>query len=117
MSFTYIKFKAAMDHQGFDRSALPYRAWWQPWAAYYALTGCVVMAFVGGYTVFLKGNWDVTTFIFSYAMIGVVPVLFVGWKLIKGTKWMKPGEIELTKDQPEIEEYERNYVPSPPRYV
>jgi amino acid transporter len=28
------------------------------------------MAFVGGWTVFLPGNWDVPTFLFSYAMLG-----------------------------------------------
>lgn len=44
------------------------------------------MAFVSGYTVFLPGNWDVPTFLFSYTMIGLVPVLFVLWKVIKKTK-------------------------------
>lgn len=44
------------------------------------------MAFVGGYTVFVDDNWDVPTFLFSYTMIGVLPLLFVGWKLIHRTK-------------------------------
>lgn len=43
------------------------------------------MAFVGGYTVFVDDNWDIPTFLFSYAMIGIVPVLFVAWKLIHRT--------------------------------
>ena len=43
------------------------------------------MAFVQGYTVFLPGKWDVTTFIFSYAMIGVLLVLFVVWKVLHKT--------------------------------
>ena len=43
------------------------------------------MAIVQGYTVFLPGQWDVTTFIFSYAMIGVLPVLFVVWKVVYKT--------------------------------
>lgn len=43
------------------------------------------MAFVGGYTVFVDDNWDVPTFLFSYTMIGVVPLLFVVWKLIHRT--------------------------------
>lgn len=115
MSFTYIKFRKAMIAQNFDKSKLPYRAWWQPFAAWYAFTGCVIMTFVGGYTVFLKGNWDVTTFIFSYAMVGVVPILFVGWKIIKRTKWINPMEANLEQDQPEIEAYERTYIPVPPK--
>ena len=73
------------------------------------------MTFVGGYTVFLPGMWDVPTFLFSYTMIGVFPLLFLGWKMTKKTKWMRSEEIDLQKDLPEIEEYTRNYVETPPR--
>ena len=48
---------------------------------YYAFTATFVMAFVGGYTVFLPGLWDTPSFIFSYAMIGILPVLYVYWKI------------------------------------
>jgi len=75
------------------------------------------MTFVGGYTVFLPGMWSIPTFLFSYTMIGVFPVLFVTWKLLKKTRWMKPEEVDLYKDVEEIEEYTRNYVPKPPRSV
>ncbi|KAG9783424.1 amino acid permease, partial [Aureobasidium melanogenum] len=115
MSFTYIKFKRALDVQRVDRNTLPYKSWWQPFSAYYALVGCSVMAFVGGYTVFLPGNWDVPTFLFSYTSVAVFPILFVGWKLYKKTKWLKPEEVDLRKDLDDIEEYERTYVPREPR--
>lgn len=62
---TYIRFHAALRAQGVSRDTLPYRALLQPYAAWYALAGCSVMAFVGGYTVFLPGNWDVPSFLFS----------------------------------------------------
>lgn len=115
MAFTFIKFKKALEAQGIDRNQLPYKSWWQPFSAYYALTGCFIMTFVGGYPVFLSGYWDLPTFFFSYTMIGVFPVLFLGWKLVKKTKWLKPHEVDLRKDLDEIEEYERNYVPRPPK--
>ena len=115
MAFTYIKFKQALDAQGIDRNTLPHKSWWQPFSAYYALTGCFIMTFVGGYSVFLPGFWSVPTFLFSYTMIAVFPILFFGWKFIKKTKWLKPHEVDLRKDLDEIEEYERNYVPTPPR--
>lgn len=54
-----------MDAQGLDRNTLPYKAYLMPFAAYYGLTGTFIMAFVGGYTVFLKGQWDVPSFLFS----------------------------------------------------
>lgn len=75
------------------------------------------MAFVGGYPVFLPGQWDVPTFLFSYFMIGLFPILFFGWKLLKGSKWRKPEEVDLKGEVAEIDEYTRNYVPTPPRYV
>ncbi|KAL2256839.1 hypothetical protein VTK26DRAFT_1044 [Humicola hyalothermophila] len=62
---TYLCFHRALKAQGIDRASLPYRGWLQPYAAWYALAGCSIMAFVGGYTVFLPGNWDIPTFFFS----------------------------------------------------
>lgn len=97
------------------------------------------MTFVGGYTVFLPGMWsvsplrillaswiertnfmtgawDVPTFLFSYAMVGVFPIIFIGWKTVKKTKWLKPHEVILrTQEVEEIEEYTRNYVERPPK--
>lgn len=50
-------------------------------------------------------------------MIGVTPLLYIGWKLIKGTKIYKAEEIDLLKDLDGIEEYQRAYVPSKAKYV
>lgn len=50
-------------------------------------------------------------------MIGVFPVLFVGWKLVKKSKWRGPLEVDLRMGVEEIEEYTRNYVPTPPKYM
>ena len=65
----------------------------------------------------MPGQWDVPTFLFSYFMIGLFPILFFGWKLLKGSKWRKPEEVDLKGEVAEIDEYTRNYVPTPPRYV
>lgn len=55
MSFTFIAWKKACDAQGLDRNSLPHKSFWQPFSAWYALVGCFIMTFVGGYTVFLPG--------------------------------------------------------------
>ena len=65
MCFTYIRFHKALKAQGISRDTLPYKAMLMPYAAYFGLTGCFVMTFVGGYPVFLPGQWDVPTFLFS----------------------------------------------------
>ena len=101
----------ACQAQSLSRDSLPYKGWGQPFVAWYALTGTFIMTFVGGYTVFLPGNWDIPTFLFSYTMVGVFPVLFVGWKLVKRTRWRKAEEVDLIKDLDEIEDYTRKYVP------
>ncbi|KAF2495845.1 amino acid transporter [Lophium mytilinum] len=113
MCFTFIRFKKACDAQRLNRNTLPYKSFGQPFAAYYGLTGCFVMTFVGGYPVFLKGQWDLPTFLFSYMMIFVFPVLYIGWKLIKKTKFKSPMEVDLYQDLEEIEEYTKNFVPTP----
>ncbi|GAB7348428.1 hypothetical protein MBLNU459_g6851t3 [Dothideomycetes sp. NU459] len=117
MCATFLCWKRACDAQGLDRSSLPYKGWGQPYVAWYGLVGCLVMAFVGGYTVFLPGNWDVPTFLFSYFMIGLFPVLFVGWKLLKKTKWKTTLQVDLKGEVEEIEEYQRHFVPTPPKNV
>ncbi|EGC41999.1 amino acid permease [Histoplasma capsulatum var. duboisii H88] len=115
VAFTYTRFMKALDAQGVSRDSLPYKGFFQPYLAYYACAGTLIMAFVGGYTVFLPGNWSIPTFLFSYTMIGLCPVLFFGWKLSKKTKWFKPHEVDLFKDVAEIDEYTKNFVPTPPR--
>lgn len=69
MCFTFIRFYNACKVQGLDRDTLPYKGMLQPYAAYYGLVCTFIMTFVGGYTVFLKGMWDVPSFLFSYLMV------------------------------------------------
>ena len=114
---TFLCWRRALRAQNISLDSLPYKAIWQPGAAYVGMICTLVMAFVGGYTVFLPGQWDVPTFLFSYFMIGLFPVLFFWWKLIKKSKWRKPEEVDLKGEVAEIDEYTRNYVPTPPRYA
>jgi amino acid transporter len=50
-------------------------------------------------------------------MIFAYPILFFGYKLVRKTKVHKPEEVDLFKGLDEIEEYQRNYIPTPPRYA
>ncbi|KAF1911701.1 amino acid permease/ SLC12A domain-containing protein [Ampelomyces quisqualis] len=113
MCFTFLRFYKACQAQGLDRNTLPYKGILQPYAAWYGLITTFVMTFVGGYTVFLEGMWDVPSFLFSYLMVFLFPVLFIGWKLMKRTKWLKPHQVDLVTDLAEIEDYHRNYVEKP----
>ncbi|KAL9590667.1 MAG: hypothetical protein Q9203_000529 [Teloschistes exilis] len=114
IAFTYTRFKKACDVQGLSRDTLPYKGRWQPFLAWYAFSGCITMVFLNGYSVFIHGNWKITNFFFSYTMVGLFPVLYFGWKILKRTECIKAENIDLHKDVEEIEEYTRNFVPGPP---
>jgi amino acid transporter len=68
MCFTFLRFYKACQVQGLDRDTLPYKGYFQPYAAWYGLITTFIMTFVGGYTVFLEGQWNVPAFLFSYLM-------------------------------------------------
>ncbi|KAF8077701.1 general amino acid permease AGP2 [Lyophyllum atratum] len=111
ISFTYIRFHKALKSQGISRDSLPHKSYWQPFCGYYGLVGTLTMAFVGGYTVFLPGRWDVPTFLFSYAMIGIVPALFLLWKVIHKTTWRHPASVSFFEEErTEVDQYEESYT-------
>ncbi|KAF2739881.1 hypothetical protein EJ04DRAFT_456393 [Polyplosphaeria fusca] len=113
MTITFIRFYKACKIQGLNRDHLPYKGWLQPYAAYYGLIGTTIMALVGGYNVFLIGNWSVADFLFSYMVVFLFPVVYLGWKLIKRTKIVRLDQMDLYGNMEEIEVYENNYVPMP----
>ncbi|PHH78696.1 hypothetical protein CDD80_6434 [Ophiocordyceps camponoti-rufipedis] len=114
---TYLFFHRALKAQGIGRRHLPYRARFMPYAAWYGLVGTSIMAFVGGYKVFLPlpGFWNIPDFLFSYAMIPTFPILYFAWKFTHKTQVHKPEQVDLFKGLAAIDEYERQYIPQPPR--
>ncbi|KAF5357757.1 hypothetical protein D9756_001328 [Leucocoprinus leucothites] len=109
VAFTYTRFYTALKKQEISRDTLPHKSFWQPFSAYYALAGTLTMAFVGGYTVFLPGNWDIPSFLFSYTMIAICPILFISWKIIHKTKWRNLEKVDFfEKERHDIDQYERS---------
>lgn len=103
---TYIRFHQACKAQAFDRSKLPYCGRFQPWCAYLALVWEVLIIFCYGYKSF--NPFTPSAFVTAYTMPMLVPILFVGWKVIKSTKWLKPEEVDLTWEAPLITAYEES---------
>jgi yeast amino acid transporter len=44
-------------------------------------------------------------------MVFAFPILYLGYKFIRRTPFIKAADADLVKNLDEIEEYERNYVP------
>lgn len=110
---TYLCFYRACKAQGLDRKTLPYCGWFQPYSAWIALVFLTCVVFTYGYSVFLPGHWKIDDFFSYYTMVGVAPVLYVFWKLLKRTDLVSKHEADLLWDAPIIDAYERTFL-SPP---
>ncbi|ROV90964.1 hypothetical protein VSDG_07733 [Cytospora chrysosperma] len=106
MALTYLFFYRALKVQGIDRNTLPYRGWFQPYGAWIGLVGMTLVVGCYGYETFLPGNWDVGTFFSYYTMVFLAVVTYIGWKILKRTKVVKPEEADLVWDKPIIDAYE-----------
>ena len=102
--WTYLAFYRACKEQGFDRSKLSYTGWFQPYSAWIGLVWMLVIVTCYGYTCFKP--WSVTGFFTHYTMQLFDLVLFLGWKLIKRTRFLSPKEIDLAWEAPAITAYE-----------
>jgi len=109
MSFTFVFFHRAVKAQGLNRDNFTFKSWFQPYTAIFGLISAFVMIWVGGYQVFLKGKWNIETFLFSYLAVFVDIILYIFWKLFKRCKWRKPEEVDLISGLKEIEDHEREY--------
>lgn len=111
MSITYIFFYRACMAQGIDRRKFPYVGYFQPYGAWIALVLQTIVLMTYGYSAFKP--WSVSKFFANYTMQFVAPLLFIGWKLFKRTKFVKPEEADIIWDRPVIEAYEASLTEPP----
>jgi amino acid transporter len=109
MCTIYIYFYRALKAQGISRDTLPYKGWGQPYVAVAGVVLFSVTLAIYGYTTFY--SFDVGTFFTYYAMCFVCIVLWVGFKLVKRSKFVKPEEADLVWERPMIDAYEASIDP------
>ncbi|SPO29977.1 probable general amino acid permease [Ustilago trichophora] len=93
--FNHIRLKTALKRQGIPASELPWNNTWTLYSSYAALVMCLIILFTGGFRVFTTGGWNANSFVSSYLDIPLVIAFFLGWKLIKKTKWVKLEDLPL----------------------
>lgn len=105
ISFTYIRFHKGMKAQSIDRNSLPYKSRFNNGAAaaWYALVLITIILFFSSYSVFLHDHWDAPTFVTNYLPVFVFPVMWLGYKLIKRTKFHHVNEMDFISNLDEIE--------------
>ncbi|KAI6801886.1 putative amino acid permease [Hortaea werneckii] len=111
MCVTYIFFYRACKVQGVDRNEFKYTGYFQPYGAWIALIWLLHVVLCFGYTSFYP--WNINSFFSTYVMVGVAPILFIFWKVIKRTKFVKPHEADLVWDRPVIDAYEETFYGPP----
>jgi amino acid transporter len=100
-----------MKVQNFDRSKLPYIGWFQPYSAWIGLVWMVFIVFTYGYSSFKP--WSLDNFWIYYTMLVAAPVLFIFWKVIHKTKFVKSSELDLVWEAPVISAYEQTFYEPP----
>ncbi|KAJ7599092.1 general amino acid permease AGP2 [Mycena floridula] len=116
MSLSYIKFYHALKAQGINRKTLPYRGFGQPYCAYFSLVATSGMTLLMGCLVFVSGQWNTSSFLFSYTAVIVFPLVFGIYKFAKGTKWVKAVNVDFfNRERQLVDEHERDLAPENPR--
>ncbi|KAL7622541.1 hypothetical protein AAE478_008048 [Parahypoxylon ruwenzoriense] len=111
MSITYICFYRAVKAQGYDRKSLPYCGWFQPYCGWIAAVFFICVVGSYGYTTF--NPFDAEAFFGCYAMTILSIILYIFWKLFKGTKFIKPEEVDLVWERPSVDAYENTITEAP----
>ncbi|KAH6673369.1 putative arginine permease [Halenospora varia] len=91
----HIRLHQGLKRQQIARQELPWSHGWTPYTSWAALVSCILFLLTGGFSVFVKGNWDTATFISSYLDIPLVLLAYGGWKLYKRTKFVPLDEIPI----------------------
>jgi amino acid transporter len=69
------------------------------------------IVFTYGYSSFKP--WSLDDFWIYYTMLIAAPVLFVFWKVVKRTKFVRSSELDLVWEAPAIDMYERSFYEPP----
>jgi amino acid transporter len=107
MIVAFLGFYHARQSQGMDPATLPYRAPWAPYTTYFALLlGILALLFVG-YDAFVP--FSTRGFITAYFALAFGPFMFLLWKIVKRTKFVKPRDADLISGKKEIDDECRHW--------
>ncbi|KAJ5605427.1 Amino acid/polyamine transporter I [Penicillium lagena] len=90
----HIAFMRALAKQGISRDTLPYKAWFQPYLAWYGLFFNILIALTQGFTSFIP-SFRVSDFFFAYICPIVFVALYIAHKVIMRTHFVSASEADL----------------------
>ncbi|QKX63274.1 uncharacterized protein TRUGW13939_10443 [Talaromyces rugulosus] len=117
ISITYIRFHKGMKYHGIPRSSLPFRAPFQPYLAWFSCLFSSTVAFFNGFDCFFPGKFGAKSFIPPYIDIPIFACLFLGYKIIYRTKFVKLEEMDFFSGKEEADQLEETWEEPKPRNV
>lgn len=98
MSYTYLRFRQALESQGVERSTLPYVSPVGKPGAVFCMAFFTLMGLLNGFDVFFPSRWSVADFMTAYMGVLFFVVLYAGHKLTLGRKdrfAQRPEDVDL----------------------
>lgn len=85
---------AGLKAQGVDRSSLIYSSPLQPWYGLWAIFTVTLVVIFKGFAAFI-GHFDYKSFLSNYFGLPVIIILFLGYKFIHGSKFVKAKDMDV----------------------
>ena len=100
---TYTRFRMTCQAQAV--TSLPYRSRFQPYLVWVAMCMFAILLLCNGFSVFVAGNWSVSTFLTSYIGIPVFLGIYFAHRIYaRGDSWARhPCNIDLHTGLAEVE--------------
>ncbi|OAQ66497.1 amino acid permease [Pochonia chlamydosporia 170] len=91
-----IRFRAGLERQG-KTHLLPFKNWTYPYGPWMSVFLNSFLVLIQGWSCF-SPDFDAVSFVSFYIELPVMLIMYVGWKLVKKTKWVKLDEMDLVTD-------------------
>ncbi|GHJ89594.1 hypothetical protein NliqN6_5996 [Naganishia liquefaciens] len=95
LAFSAARMRQAFIKQGISPDSMPFKAPGSPWVQYLSALLCAIIILFSGFPVFIKGNWDTATFFASYISLGILIVPWLGYKLVRRSKFVRSADADL----------------------
>lgn len=97
IGFASLRFRAGIKAQGLEH-LLPFKNWTYPYGPIFSVVLNSVLVLVQGWSCF-SPKFQAVDFVSFYIEIPIMIVMFIAWKLVKRTKFVKLEEMDLVTDR------------------
>ncbi|KAH8595201.1 amino acid permease/ SLC12A domain-containing protein [Bisporella sp. PMI_857] len=102
INLCHIQFMRALKAQGISRDSLPYKAWGQPYFAWFGLCFNIIIIFTQGFEAFIP--WDTTSFFTAYISLILFVVLYAVHKIWTRSQFVSPAVADVVSGSLETDD-------------